>query len=150
MKKIILFAFTCILLSSCGSMEERLMKRDIKDNLKETLHNPSSLEDLNIRYAYLDVDKVQRLYERELVRGNNPKYTCGGYIVIAEYRAKNGYGAYRNSHSVYIYKKQYNVWLRYFFDTKKTRKLLASVNAKPIAENQLYLIDDWLDWKSIK
>ena len=142
MKKLLLFAIATLLLTSCADMkltpEEREIKTEVKNYLKENLHDPSSLKDLKIDYAFLTKDSVRSLWEAELEKEGYRDVALPGllednYALIVEYRAKNAYGAYRIGHELLLYR-------RYSYDSK----------IKPLRSDQAYVIDfNAFDWKTI-
>lgn len=142
MKKIFLFAIVALVFSSCANMlltpEEREIKAQVKNYLMENLHDPSSLKDLKIDYAFLTKDSVRSLWEAELEKEGYREIGLPGllednYALIVEYRAKNAYGAYRIGHELLLYR-------RYSYDSK----------IKPLRSDQAYVIDyNAFDWKTI-
>lgn len=142
MKKLITLAIVAMLFASCANMlltpEEREIKAQVKNYLKENLHDPSSLKDLKIDYAFLTKDSVRSLWEAELEKEGShaelPGFFEDRYALIVEYRAKNAYGAYRIGHELLIYNaRRYREWL-----------------IKPLRADQAYVIDyNAFDWKTI-
>lgn len=143
MKKLLLFTIVALMCTSCANMlltpEEREIKAQVKNYLKENLHDPSSLKDLNIEYALLTKDSVRSLWEAELEKGNCSLTSLPGLLedkcaLIVEYRAKNAYGAYRIGHELLLYNtSSYREW-----------------QIKPLRSDQAYVIDyNAFDWKTI-
>lgn len=142
MKKLLLFAMVALVCVSCADItltpKEREIKTQVKNYLKENLHDPSSLKDLKIEYALLTKDSVRSLWEAELEKGNCkvelPGFFEDRYALIVEYRAKNAYGAYRIGHELLIYNaRRYKEWL-----------------IKPLRADQAYVIDyNAFEWKTI-
>lgn len=143
MKKLITLAIVAMLFASCADMlltpEEREIKKHVTNYLKENLHDPSSLKDLKIDYAFLTKDSVRSLWEAELEKEGYretclPGILADNYALIVEYRAKNAYGAYRIGHELLLYNAcRYREWL-----------------IKPLRSDQAYVIDyNAFDWKTI-
>ncbi len=146
MKKIFLFAIVALVFSSCANMlltpEEREIKAQVKNYLKENLHDPSSLKDLKIHYALMTREGLDSLYwakvEETKNSGERLAYIhgmAGDYLVVIEYRAKNAYGAYRIGYEAFRLTQE--------FDPKFN-------TLNPLSEDRSYVINyHAFDWKII-